>query len=65
MSHLETTAIKSFRTLKIIEMKVIALERVVKKSNPEIYKLYVEEFDKVKAECADDIKEIERIIKNF
>jgi hypothetical protein len=56
MSNVQTIAVKSLRVLKILEMKII---------NPEMYKNYVAEFDKVKAEAADELKEIERIIRDF
>jgi hypothetical protein len=65
MSDLGGIAIKSLRVLKIIEMKQIALERTIKKANPEMYKEYMETFEIVKAECAKELKEIEAIIRNY
>jgi|GEM_PF-6537843 hypothetical protein len=65
MSNVQTIAVKSLRVLKMLEMKIISLERTIKNANPEMYKSYVAEFDKVKAEAADELKEIERIIRDF
>ena len=65
MSNVQMIAVKSLRVLKMLEMKIISLERAIKKANPEMYKDYMGEFDKVKAEAADELKEIERIIRDF
>ena len=65
MADLGTIAVKSLRVLKTLEMKVIALERTIKKSNPEMFKAYAEEFEAVKLECAKELKEIEAIIRNY
>jgi hypothetical protein len=65
MADLGSIAVKSLRVLKMLEMKQMALERTIKKSNPEMYKEYMAEFEIVRAECAKELKEIEAIIKNY
>ena len=65
MADLGSIAVKSLRTLKIMEMKFIALERTLKKATPEMYKDYKDEFEIVKKECEKELKEIEAIIKNY
>lgn len=65
MADLGAIAVKSLRVIKIMEVKLIALERTIKKTNPEMYKEYVEEFEIVKTECAKEFKEIEALIRNY
>jgi hypothetical protein len=65
MADLGSIAVKSLRVLKTLEMKFIALERTIKKANPEMYKEYKDEFEIVKTECEKELKEIEAIIKNY
>ena len=65
MSNIESIAVKSLRALKVMEIKIIALERTFKKAKPELYKEYMAEFENVKNEHLQELKEIERIIKTF
>ena len=65
MADLGSIAVKSLRVIKTLEMKFIALERTIKKANPEMYEDYKKEFETVRTECEKELKEIEAIIRNY